>query len=141
MSPVARRGLVWLLGGACYFHFCIATQFIKVIASACLPKISCRSDVREKFKTKTGHFNPKKFEDRYEDSLKELLRKKEKGEKIEAPRERESGKVINLMDALRRSAKGEQATRGSRVRNFRRTRNTHKEDASGSTPQGQLNFL
>ena len=92
-------------------------------------------------KTKTGHFNPKKFEDRYEDSLKELLRKKEKGEKIEAPRERESGKVINLMDALRRSAKGEQAARGSRVRNSRRTRNTHKEDASGSTPQGQLNFL
>ena len=78
-------------------------------------------------KTKTGHFNPKKFEDRYEDSLKELLRKKEKGEKIEAPRERESGKVINLMDALRRSAKGEQAARGSRVRNSRRTRNTPKK--------------
>ena len=41
--------------------------------------------------TKTGHFNPKKFEDRYEDALKELLRKKENGEKIEAPREREPG--------------------------------------------------
>ena len=62
-------------------------------------------------KTKTGHFNPKKFEDHYEDALKDLLRKKEKGEKIEAPRERESAKVINLMDALRRSAKGEAAGR------------------------------
>ena len=93
-------------------------------------------------KTKTGHFNPKKFEDRYEDSLKELLRKKEKGEKIEASRERESGKVINLMDALRRSAKGEQAARGSRVRSSRpATKHAKKEDASGSTPQGQLNFL
>lgn len=78
-------------------------------------------------KTKTGHFNPKKFEDRYEHSLKELLRKKEKGEKIEAPRERESDKVINLMDALRRSAKSEQAARGSRVRNSRRTPNTPKK--------------
>ena len=62
-------------------------------------------------KSKTGHFNPKKFEDHYEDALKDLLRKKEKGEKIEAPRERESGKVINLMDALRRSARGEEAGR------------------------------
>ncbi|HET9717715.1 MAG TPA: Ku protein [Pseudolabrys sp.] len=60
-------------------------------------------------KTKAGHFNPKKFEDHYEDALKELLRKKQHGEKIEVPRERESAKVINLMDALRRSAKGEDA--------------------------------
>ena len=129
MSPVARRGLVWLLGGACYFHFCIATQFTKVIASGCPPKISCRSDVREKFnvKTKTGHFNPKKFEDHYEDALKDLLRKKEHGEKIEAPREREPGKVINLMDALRRSAKGEQATKGTRVRSSRPARHTQKK--------------
>jgi DNA end-binding protein Ku len=58
-------------------------------------------------KTKTGHFNPKKFEDHYEDALKDLLRKKEEGEKIEIPREREPAKVINLMDALRRSARGE----------------------------------
>ena len=49
MSPVVRRGLVWPLGDASYFHFCIVTQFTKVSASACLPKISCRSDVREKF--------------------------------------------------------------------------------------------
>jgi len=62
-------------------------------------------------KSKTGHFNPKKFEDHYEDALKDLLRKKEKGETIEVPRERQSGKVINLMDALRRSAKGEEAGR------------------------------
>ena len=62
-------------------------------------------------KSKTGHFNPKKFEDHYEDALKNLLRKKEKGETIEVPRERQSGKVINLMDALRRSAKGEEAGR------------------------------
>jgi len=60
-------------------------------------------------KTKTGHFKPQEFEDRYEDALKELLRKKNKGEKIEAPREPRSDNVVNLMDALRRSVHGERA--------------------------------
>ena len=36
--------------------------------------------------TKKGHFDPAKFEDRYEDALKDLLKKKQSGEKIEAPR-------------------------------------------------------
>jgi DNA end-binding protein Ku len=53
--------------------------------------------------TKAGHFNPKKFEDQYEGALKELLKKKQSGEKIEVPKQREPAKVINLMDALRRS--------------------------------------
>jgi DNA end-binding protein Ku len=53
--------------------------------------------------TKLGHFDPKKFEDRYEDALKELLRKKQQGEKIEQPREEQPTNVINLMDALRKS--------------------------------------
>ncbi len=50
--------------------------------------------------TKSGHF-------------KELLKKKRAGEKIEAPKEREPAKVINLMDALRRSVSAE---RGSGAR-------------------------
>src|SRR6267143_1152155 len=53
--------------------------------------------------TKSGHFNPEEFEDHYEDALKELLKKKQSGEKIEAPRERAQAKIINLMDALRQS--------------------------------------
>ena len=57
--------------------------------------------------TKSGHFNPEEFEDHYEDALKELLKKKQAGEKIEAPKERAPAKVINLMDALRRSVEGE----------------------------------
>ena len=60
--------------------------------------------------TKAGHFNPEKFEDRYEDALKELLKKKQSGEKIERPKERKPSKVINLMDALRRSVESEKAT-------------------------------
>jgi len=53
--------------------------------------------------TKRGEFEPEKFEDHYENALKELLRKKQKGEKIERPKEPAQGKVINLMDALRQS--------------------------------------
>ena len=54
-------------------------------------------------RTKTGHFRPETFEDRYERSLKDLTKRKQKGETIEAPTEREPAKVINLMDALRQS--------------------------------------
>jgi DNA end-binding protein Ku len=53
--------------------------------------------------TKAGHFEPQKFEDQYEDALKELIRKKQSGQPIERPERREPAKVINLMDALRRS--------------------------------------
>ena len=56
--------------------------------------------------TKQGHFKPDKFEDRYEEALKDLLKKKAHGEKIEPVEKDEPGKVINLMDALRRSVEG-----------------------------------
>jgi DNA end-binding protein Ku len=57
--------------------------------------------------SKTGHFKPEKFEDQYEDALKDLLKKKQSGQKIEAPHDREPSKVVNLMDALRRSVETE----------------------------------
>ena len=81
-------------------------------------------------KTKTGHFEPKKFEDHYEDALKELLDKKRKGEKIEAPKEHAPSKVINLMDALKRSVEGE-AKRPAAASH--KTRRTTPKRASHST--------
>src|SRR5215813_4870782 len=57
--------------------------------------------------TKAGHFEPDKFEDHYENALKELIRRKQLGKPIEAPQRREPAKVINLMDALRRSVEAE----------------------------------
>ena len=56
---------------------------------------------------KAGHFNPEKFDDSYEDALKDLLKKKQSGQKIERPTERAPAKVVNLMDALRRSVETE----------------------------------
>ena len=50
--------------------------------------------------------NKKAREDAWK-RLKDLLKKKQAGEKIEAPKERAPAKVINLMDALRRSVKSE----------------------------------
>ena len=56
---------------------------------------------------KRAKFQPAKFEDRYEDALKELIAKKQKGVKIERPKERAPSNVTNLMEALRASVQSE----------------------------------
>ena len=65
--------------------------------------------------TKKSHFQPAKFDDRYEDALKDLLDKKQHGKKIERPTERAPAKVINLMDALRRSVESGRAPKRQRA--------------------------
>jgi DNA end-binding protein Ku len=76
-----------------------------------IPNVKLTKDMmdlaRHIVETKSGHFKPQEFEDHYESALKQLIEKKAKGEKIEAPKERPTGKVINLMDALRRSVNAE----------------------------------
>ena len=57
--------------------------------------------------TKAGHFDPSRFEDRYENALIDLLKKKQAGERIEPAREMPVPKVVNLMDALRASIDAE----------------------------------
>ena len=57
--------------------------------------------------TKRGDFDPEKFEDQYEDALRELIEKKAKGEKIERPKQPARSNVVNLMDALRASVEAE----------------------------------
>ena len=64
--------------------------------------------------SKTGDFEPAKFADQYEDAVRELLKKKQEGVKIEVPHEREPAKVINLMDALRKSVEAERAGAGAK---------------------------
>ena len=70
--------------------------------------------------TKKGKFQPEKFEDRYEDALKDLIKKKQKGVKIEAPKERAPSNVVNLMDALRQSVKEGRGGRRKPARTHRR---------------------
>jgi DNA end-binding protein Ku len=57
--------------------------------------------------TKRGDFDPEKFEDQYEDALRELIERKAKGEKIERPKQPARSNVVNLMDALRASVEAE----------------------------------
>ena len=64
--------------------------------------------------SKTGDFEPAKFADQYEDAVRELLKKKQEGVKIEVPHEREPATVINLMDALRKSVEAERAGAGAK---------------------------
>jgi DNA end-binding protein Ku len=66
--------------------------------------------------TKAGHFEPEKFVDHYEIALRELIKKKEHGEKVEKSKERAPAEVINLMDALRRSAAAGRGQARSRPR-------------------------
>jgi DNA end-binding protein Ku len=77
-----------------------------------IPDVKLTKDMmdlaRHIVETKSGHFHPEKFEDHYERALQELIEKKAKGERIEVPKVEPTAKVINLMDALRRSVQAEQ---------------------------------
>lgn len=54
---------------------------------------------------KEGSFDMAEFKDRYENALRELIRKKEKGEKLVTAPEPEDTNVIDLMAALQKSLK------------------------------------
>jgi DNA end-binding protein Ku len=50
-----------------------------------------------------GPFDPSKFNDRYEDALRALIKEKEKGHKVKKVDEPKEAEVIDLMEALKRS--------------------------------------
>jgi DNA end-binding protein Ku len=55
---------------------------------------------------KAEDFDASKFEDRYEEALRELIAQKQKGKKIVRPEAPKDTNVIDLMDALKASLKG-----------------------------------
>jgi len=59
--------------------------------------------------SKSGQFMPRNFQDGYEIALRELIQKKQAGQPIQVPDWREPARVINLMDALRRSVEASRA--------------------------------
>ena len=83
-----------------------------------IPAVKVTSDMLELaehiLKQKKGHFDPDKFEDRYEDALSALIKAKRAGKEPPAAPEHKPSNVINLMDALRRSVgdKGRAKSRG-----------------------------
>src|ERR1700689_3191918 len=57
--------------------------------------------------SKAAHFDPSKFKDEYENALKTLVRRKAAGKPVKVEeRAEKAGNVINLMDALKQSLKG-----------------------------------
>ena len=70
--------------------------------------------------TKRGHFEPDKFEDRYENALTALIKVKRAGKAPPTLTEPRPSNVINLMDALRRSAKADRRQPARRTGNHRK---------------------
>lgn len=69
---------------------------------------------------KAGHFDPKKFEDRYEDAVQALLKAKQAGlppAEVETPA---PSNVVNIMDALRKSVAVEKRSGNARREPARR---------------------
>lgn len=74
-----------------------------------LPKPNARmlEIARKIIEQQDATFDPRHFKDRYEDALRDLIARKKKGEPVvsTAP-EAEDDKVVDLMEALRKSLKG-----------------------------------
>jgi len=67
--------------------------------------------------TKRGRFEPEELDDRYEDAVADLIRAKQQGKEIKAPpKPAHGGNVVNLLDALRKSAGAPSERAGTRGR-------------------------
>jgi DNA end-binding protein Ku len=93
-------------------------------------------------RSKKTHFDPDKFEDRYEDALRALIRAKQAGRAPPKATEARPSNVVNLMDALRRSVKEEggrgaapatRAGRGNQGRTRGGSGNGRKRASGGRT--------
>lgn len=73
-----------------------------------IPDIKIKGEMLELaehiIKTKSGEFDPKEFDDRYDAALADLVKAKIEGRKIEPRKEPKREKVVDLMAALRESA-------------------------------------
>jgi DNA end-binding protein Ku len=60
--------------------------------------------------SKAAHFDPKQFDDRYEEAVADLLKTKQAGKAVKNGEEQpKASNVVNLMDALKRSVSAEKA--------------------------------
>jgi len=80
-----------------------------------IPKLKLSAEMldlaKHIIKTKRGKFDPRAFDDRYEEALVEVIRAKLAGKPVKKAAPRKDEKVIDLLDALRKSA-GRQTAAG-----------------------------
>ena len=79
---------------------------------------------------KKAKFDPDKFEDRYENALIEMLKAKQQGREIKAPKEEKPSNVVNLMDALRRSIESDKGEKAPARKPAAKSRTSAKKAAS-----------
>lgn len=91
-------------------------------------------DIAEKIiDQQAGDFDPDNFTDRYEEALRELIKRKSKGQKIVAAEPEEAGeeKVVDLMAALKKSlaGKGDSQKRAARFMDAQTKKSKAKKPA------------
>src|SRR4051812_45898376 len=90
-----------------------------------IPNVKIPSDMIQLaehiLESKRGDFDPSEFEDRYEDALRDLIKAKKTGKAPPSTPSPRPSNVINLMDALRRSVKGDKGGAAASVKGSRRT--------------------
>jgi DNA end-binding protein Ku len=95
-----------------------------------IPSVKITGDTLELaehiLKQKKGHFDPGKFEDRYEDALSALIKAKRAGKEPPAAPEPKPSNVINLMDALRRSVR----EKGGKARGHARAKSSGRRSSA-----------
>jgi DNA end-binding protein Ku len=75
---------------------------------------------------KSGHFEPEKFSDRYEEAVVDMLKAKQAGQVFAVAEAPAPSKVVNIMDALKRSLEAE----GAGATDVRRPRAPSKKPAA-----------
>jgi DNA end-binding protein Ku len=97
-----------------------------------IPNVKIPSDMIQLaehiLESKRGHFDPAQFEDRYEDALRDLIKAKKTGKAPPSTPSPRPNNVINLMDALRRSVKGDKGGAAASAKGRRRA--TPKKSAA-----------
>jgi DNA end-binding protein Ku len=82
-------------------------------------------------------FDPRQFKDRYEDALRALIARKKKGKPVvaEAPPEKED-KVVDLMDALRKSLEGGGGPSREKSQRFLEAQDRRRGESKGRKKSG-----
>jgi DNA end-binding protein Ku len=86
-------------------------------------------------KAKSGHFRPEIFEDRYQQALRDLVRRKEKGEPIASRAPAAPTNVVNLMDALRQSVAAQRTAAATAAAPARTGPRGSRKRRTGRTPR------